>query len=176
MLEARALVPDADHAVAQLGAHRPGAGQRKAGAQHSFQKGFPASAVGAAVFFGVALLEGVVDGDRKGRVRLRARLCMAAVMPSRKNTSACLLAAVAVGRGNQFFGLGHGQRGVQLGEDRPQAAAQPDVEEVGQVGVADVVVVRRVGGNDLVLAADLWDWASHWRAMPPAEAGNAIAP
>ncbi len=61
-----------------------------------------------------------------------------------------LLAAVAVGRGDQLLGLGHGERGEEVGEDGPQRAAQPDVEEVRQVGVADVVVVGRIGGDDLV--------------------------
>ena len=29
-------------------------------------------------------------------------------------------------------------------------ALQPDVEEVGEIGIADVVVVRRVGDNDVL--------------------------
>ena len=61
-----------------------------------------------------------------------------------------LLAAMAVGRSDQLLSLGHGERGEQIGEDGPQRAAQPDIEEVRQVGVADVVVVGRVGGDDLV--------------------------
>lgn len=60
-----------------------------------------------------------------------------------------------IGRSHQFLGLGYGQRGVQIGEDGPQAAAQPDIEEIGQIGVADVVVVRRVGGDDFVGADGL---------------------
>ncbi len=60
-----------------------------------------------------------------------------------------LLAAVAVGRGDQFLGLGHRERGEEIGEDRPQRATQPDIEEVRQIGVADVVVVGRVGRDDL---------------------------
>ena len=59
------------------------------------------------------------------------------------------LAAVAVGRGDQFFSLGDRQCGEQIGKYRLQRAAQPDVEEVGEVSVADVVVVWRIGGNDL---------------------------
>ena len=60
-----------------------------------------------------------------------------------------LLAAVAVRRGDQFLGLGHGERREEVGKDWPQRAAQPDVEEVRQVGVADVVVVGRIGRNNL---------------------------
>ena len=44
-----------------------------------------------------------------------------------------LLAAVAVGRGHQLLGLGHSQRGEEVGEDGLQRAAQPDVEEIRQV-------------------------------------------
>jgi hypothetical protein len=36
-----------------------------------------------------------------------------------------------------------------------ERSAQPDVEEIRQVGVADVVVVRRVGGDDFVGADGL---------------------
>ena len=63
-----------------------------------------------------------------------------------------LLAAVAVRRGNQFLGLGTAQSGEEIGKDWLQRTAQPDVEEVRQVGVADVVVVGRIGGNKFVVA------------------------
>ena len=79
-----------------------------------------------------------------------ARRCIACVMPSRKNASAFSLLAVSVGRGHQLLGLGHGERGEEVREDGLQRAAQPDVEEVRQVGVADVVVVRRIGGDDSI--------------------------
>ena len=59
-----------------------------------------------------------------------------------------ILTAVAVARGNQFIGLGRGECGKQVGEYRAQRTAQPDVEEVREIGVADVVVVGRVGGDD----------------------------
>ena len=78
-----------------------------------------------------------------------------------------LLAAVAVGRGHQLLGLGHGERGEEVGEDGLQRAAQPDVEEVRQVGVADVVVVGRVGGDDLAVAD-----ASALLHPPVADAGS----
>jgi hypothetical protein len=65
------------------------------------------------------------------------------------------LAAVAVGRCHQFFGLGHRQRGEKLGETELQRAAQPDVEEIRQIGVADVVVVGRVGGDQFIAAYGL---------------------
>jgi len=137
----------ANHASSSFCAHGPGAGEGEAGAQHGFQKGLPARAVRAVALGSVALLEGVVDGDRKGRVRLRGQVVHGGRHAVQKKHLGGLLAAVAVGRGNQFFGLGHGQRGVEIREDRPQAAAQPDIEKVGQVGVANIVVIRRVTGN-----------------------------
>jgi hypothetical protein len=62
-----------------------------------------------------------------------------------------LLATVAIRCGYEFLGLGHGQRGEEVWEDGLQRATQPDVEEIRQVGVAYVVVVRRVGGDDLCI-------------------------
>ena len=63
-----------------------------------------------------------------------------------------LLAAVPIGSGDQFFGFGHSNRREKVGKDRTQESTQPDVEEIGQIGVADVVVVGRIGGDDLVRA------------------------
>ena len=152
MLEARALVPDADHAVAQLGPHRPSAADGEAGADHRVEEGLPAGAGGAVVAVALGLLEGVVDGDREGRVRLLGEAVHRLRHAVEEEGLRLLLAAVAVGRGDQFLGLGHGERGEEVGEDGPQRAAQPDVEEVRQVGVADVVVVGRIGGDDLASA------------------------
>ena len=100
------------------------------------------------VVVALRLLEGVVDGDREGRVRLLGEAVHRLRHAVEKERLRLLLAAVAIGRGDQLLGLGHGERGEEVGEDRLQRAAQPDVEEVRQVGVADVVVVGRVGGND----------------------------
>ena len=60
-----------------------------------------------------------------------------------------LLAAVAVGASDQLLRLWHGQRGEKVGEGRLQRAAQPDIEEIRQISVTDVVVIWRVSGNDL---------------------------
>jgi len=40
-------------------------------------------------------------------------------------------------------------------EDRFQGAAQPDVEEVGEVGITNVVIVWWVGGDYFVLTGRL---------------------
>ena len=49
--------------------------------------------------------------------------------------------SVAVWCGDKFLGLGHCKCREEIGEDRIQRATQPNVEEVRQVSVADVVVV-----------------------------------
>jgi hypothetical protein len=169
MLEARALVPIPDHAVAKLRAHGPGAGDGKASADHGVEKGLPAGAghpweggrparhktrAGRPRSQGFGLLEGVVDRDRKGRVRLFGEAVHRLRHAVQEELLGLFLAAVAVGRGDQFLGLGHGQRGEEVGKDGLERAAQPDVEEVREVGVADVVVVGRVGGDDLARSAD----------------------
>ena len=66
-----------------------------------------------------------------------------------KESLRLLLAAVAIGRGHQFLGLGHSKRGEEVRKDRLQRATQPDVEEVRQVGIADVVVVGWISRDDL---------------------------
>ena len=138
--------------VAAFRPHRPGAGDGEAGADHRVEKGLPAGAGGAFVAIALGLLEGVVDGDRKGRVRLLGEAVHRLRHAVEEERLGLLLAAVAVGRGDQLLGLGHGERGEEVGEDGLQRAAQPDVEEVRQIGVADVVVVGWIGGDDLVCA------------------------
>ena len=105
----------------------------------------------------LGLLEGVVDRDRKGRMRLLSetmhRLCHAV----EEKCLGLLLAAVAIRRGDQFLGLRHGERSEKFRKDGPQRTAQPDIEEIRQVGVANVVVVRRIGGDELCSEITLSD-------------------
>jgi hypothetical protein len=61
-----------------------------------------------------------------------------------------LLASVTVGRRDQFLALGTASVANRSGKTGLQRTTQPDVEEVRQVCVADVVVVGRIGGDDLV--------------------------
>ena len=133
----------------------PGAGEGETSAQYRFQKRLPAGAVGGVALGGVALLEGVVNSDREGRVRLRGQVVHGGRHAVQKKHLCLFLAAVAVGRSHQLLGLGHSQRGVELGENGTQAAAHPDIKEVGQISVANVVVIRRVGGDDFVGADGL---------------------
>ena len=68
--------------------------------------------------------------------------------PVEKECLGFLLASVTIGRGHQLFGFRHGERGEEVGENRSQGTAQPDIEEVRQIGIADVVVIGRVSGDD----------------------------
>jgi hypothetical protein len=132
MLEASALVPMPNRALLPLGAHRPGAADGKAGFDHGSEKGLPAGAGVPSASVAFRLLEGVVDGDRKSRMRLLGEPVHRLGHAIEKEGLGLLLAAVAVGRRHQFLGLGHGQRGEKVREKRAQRAAQPDVEEVRQ--------------------------------------------
>ena len=139
----------ADHPVAQLGAHRPGAADCEAGADHGIEERLPAGAGGALGALRFGLLESVVDGDRERRMCLLGEAVHGLRHAAQEEGLGLLLAALAIRRGNEFLCFGHGQCGKEVGEDGSQRAPQPDVEEVRQVGVADVVVVRRVRGDDL---------------------------
>ena len=144
------MVPDADHPVSEFRAHRPSAADGETGFDNCSQKGVPAGirrAVGTVAF---CLLKGVVDGDRKGRMRLFGKSVHGLRHAVEEEGLGLLLAAMAIGRGHQFLGFGHGERGKKIGKDWLQRAAQPDVEEIRQVSVADVVVVRWIGGDKLV--------------------------
>ena len=105
---------------------------------HRVEEGLPAGAGCAVIAFALGLLESVVDGDREGRVCLLGkavhRLCHAV----EEECLGLLFAAVAIGRGHQLLGLGHSERGEEVGEDRLQRAAQPDIKEIRQVSVADL--------------------------------------
>ena len=136
--------------VAQFRSHRPSAADGETGADHRVEKGLPASAGCAFVALGLRLLEGVVDGDWKSWVRLLGETVHRLRHAIEEEGLRLLLAAMAVRRGDQFLGLGHGERGEEIGKDRLQRAAQPDIEEIRKVSVADVVVVGRISGNDLV--------------------------
>ena len=82
---------------------------------------------------------------------------MANVMPSKEERFRLFLfATMAVGCRDQFFGLGYGQCGEEVGKHGAQRAAQPDIEEVRKVSIANVVVVRWVGGDDHYLVLKVW--------------------
>ena len=98
------------------------------------------------------LLECIIDRDWEGRMGLLRQPVHGAGHAIHEEGFGSFLAAVTVGCGHQFFSLGYSQCGEQTREYWPQRAAQPDVEEVGEVSVADIVVVGRISRNDLLIA------------------------
>ena len=144
MLEARALVSRPNVARRQFGTHRPSATDPKTSAHHRIEEGLPARAGCAQSSPGLRLLEGVVDGDREAGVRLFGKTLHRLFHAVEEEGVRLFLAPVPVWSGYQFFGLRDGERGEEIGKDWTERAAQPDVEEVREVGVADVVVVGRV--------------------------------
>ena len=137
----------AQHPVAALAAHRPRRGDRPAGADHPVEQRLPARRRGPVVV-GVGLLERVVDGDREVGERGLASAREHAPEAVLEERLRAVLAVVAVRVGDELLGLRHEHRAQQVGVHAAQRAAQPDVEEVGEVGVADVVVVGRVRGDE----------------------------
>src|ERR1700730_10670159 len=67
-----------------------------------------------------------------------------------------LLAAVTIRVSNQFLGLWDGDRSKEIWKDWLQRSAQPDVEEVRKIGVANVVVVWCICRNTLADAESLY--------------------
>ena len=173
----RALVPMPIMRSASLRAHRPSAADGKASVESPRRGRSPSRCWPCpSSLVALGLLEGVVDGDGKAGCACSARRCIACVMPSRKNVSAFSLLAVTIRRRDQFLGLGHSERGEEIRKDRLQRTAQPDVEEVRQVGVADVVVVGRVGRDHLVRRLTICVCASACQRMPTdACAGEAVS-
>jgi hypothetical protein len=93
-----------------LGAHRPGAADGEAGLDDGGEKGVPTRVGRAFLAAALGLLEGVVDGHRKGRVRLLGQPVHGLGHAVEEEGFGLFLAAVAVGRGDEFLGLGHGHR------------------------------------------------------------------
>ncbi len=120
----------ADHPVAELGPHWPGAGDGEAGADDAGQEGLPAGARGAGLAIGLGLLEGVPDRRGESRVGLLGEPVEGTRHPLQEEPFRLLLAAVAVGGGDELAGLGHGKRGEQLGIDAFERPPQPDIEVV----------------------------------------------
>src|ERR1700742_2296079 len=61
-----------------------------------------------------------------------------------KKALSLLLAAMAVWGRHEFFSLRNGERSKELWKHGSQGAPKPDVKEVRKIGVADIVVVRRI--------------------------------
>src|SRR5262249_62255175 len=124
---------------------RPSPGDGEARSDHRTEKSIPASTGGSLpVAFGLRLLEGVADRDREPRVRLLDETTHRVRHAFEEERLRLDLTPVPVWRGDQLLGLGHGESREEIGEDRLQRAAQPDVEEVRKISVTDIVIVRRI--------------------------------
>ena len=131
------------HAVPQLGAHGPGGGDAPAGADHALEDRGPARGC-PSIDAGLRLLEGVVDRHRVVRVGAPTGVGEDGAEAVLEEVPRPVPAAVTVLVGDQLLGLGDEHGGEEGGVDVLEGASQPDVEEVGEVGVADIVVVRRI--------------------------------
>ena len=111
------------------------------------------SAGGSGLFFSfsfvrVTLFIGIVDGHRHILAGILIDL-LAGVQHTILKEVPCFFgtALKAVGRCHQFFRLGHQHGTEQFGVSFFEGLPHPDVEEIGQVCIADVVIIGRIGGH-----------------------------
>src|SRR2546426_59985 len=100
----------ADHTVTKFGTHRPRAAGREACADDRVHEGLPPGAGGAVCSLALCLFERVVDGNRESGMRLLREAMHCLCHPVEEEGFCLLLAAVAMGGGDQFLGLGNGHR------------------------------------------------------------------
>lgn len=132
-------------------AHWPCAGDGKACPDDGAEHGLPAGGGGFGVLVRVALLVGVVDGYRNIFPGVLVNLLTGVQHSVLKEIPRLFSAALkAVGGRHQFFRLGHQHGAEQLGVGVFQRLPHPDIEEIGQVCIADVVIIGRVGGDHYV--------------------------
>ena len=84
---------------------------------HGVQEGLPAGAGSALVPFRLGLLEGVVDGDRERLGVLLGEAAHRRRHSAEKKSLCFFLVLMPVRSGNQFLGLGDGERGEEVGKD-----------------------------------------------------------
>src|SRR5690606_40757625 len=94
-----------NHSPGKLRSHRPCAGKGKASLEHGFKERFPASAGGAGLTLSLGLLEGVVDGDREGRMCLLRKIFQRFSHSVEEKGFRFRFAPMAVRRSNQLLGL-----------------------------------------------------------------------
>ena len=134
--------------VCHFGAHGPCAGNGKACPDDGTEHGLPAGGGSFGILVCVALLVGVVDGYRNVLTGVLVNLLAGVQHSVLKEIPSFFGAALkAVGGRHQFFCLGHQHGAEQLGVGVFQRLPHPDIEEIGQVCIADVVIIGRVRGN-----------------------------
>ena len=138
-------------------ANRPSGGNLEPGTKQGFQQGFPAGGqihavagifVGILGFFTrafVGLLEGVIDGEGKTRVHLATQSSKGSAEAGFKMLLGLFLVArEAFRRGGQFRRFGHKNSIEKLWVEFADGAPQPDIKEIGERGIADIIVVWRI--------------------------------
>ena len=139
-------MPRSDHLGLPFSAHRPCAGNGEPSSNYRVEKSIPTSAEYVPVIIlGFGLFEGVVDGDWKSWVCLLGEPVHRLRHAIEEERLGFLFATMAVWSGDKFLGLGHSDRREEIRKYGLQRTPQPNIEEIRQVGIADVVVVRRVG-------------------------------
>ena len=89
-------------------------------------------------------LEGVEDRCRESRIGVLGGLGEHLLHAGLEVLVGGLLGARSVLVGNEFISLWREERCTLVRPDAPEVPTKPDIEEVRQVGVGDVVVVGRV--------------------------------
>ena len=97
ILDARALVPRADHTVAQFCPHWPSAADGETGFDYGIEEGVPSGVGRAVATITFGLFEGVVDRYRKGRVGLFGDAMHCLCHAIKEESLRLLLAAMTVG-------------------------------------------------------------------------------
>ncbi|MNP34495.1 hypothetical protein D3C76_1277840 [compost metagenome] len=96
------------------------------------------------------MLESIVDGHRKGWMGLLGEVMHGCGHTVKEERLRLVLATMSVRGGDQLLSLRYCQGGIQIRENRPQYTAQPDIEKVREIGVADIVVVGWICGDKFV--------------------------
>ena len=118
-----------------LSAQRPGAADHQAGIEQGVDHRLPAGGG----------LVGVDDDGHAARFEDAVHLLESLLQVLLKEALASLPAVRAVGVGHDLARFGGERGGEEFRVEMAHGALEPDVEEVGEVGVGHVVVVGRVG-------------------------------
>ena len=103
------------------------------------------------VAIALGLLERIVDGDRKGRMRLLGKAVHRLGHAIEEESLCFFLTAVAIGCSNQFLGLGHSKSAKDQGKETSVSGEARHRKNL-KIRIADIVVVRRISRNNFIEA------------------------
>src|SRR5579859_6153227 len=133
--------------------HWPRARNGKTCFDQSFKHGLPASRCNCSInrihgFVGFGLFKRVVDYERNTIYLNTTHILKRLEKAILEKLSGCfLITAKSVRFGDELLGFGHEYRTKNRWVNRMNCTSQPDVEEVRQVRVTHIVIVRRIGTN-----------------------------